>query len=301
MEEIKEIKSVTIVPFTLMNSTISAIMGLAYALIFALVLGFVAILSPTITSEVIGLLLTSVLAVILIFPTGSFLLSILSSFLLAFIYNLLVPRLGGIKLELHNMKEIISIPIIPVSLMVSTIYTIYTLIMMLIVAPILVISLQVATFATLSNVPALPELAGVIGTLGIIGIIAMVIGMPIMVFISVFVSSALMALLYNFLAPKIGFIKLKFKSMENNLFEIKKIKPIPLALIFAVITTIIQFISSIPNALTYLTLNEPLFALGFLFGTIVWNFVMVFIIYAILAILYNFLRPKIGGIELEME
>ena len=42
MEEIKEIKSVTIVPFTLMNSALSAILGLIYALILIIVLGLVA-------------------------------------------------------------------------------------------------------------------------------------------------------------------------------------------------------------------------------------------------------------------
>lgn len=300
MEEIKEIKSVTIVPFTLMNSAISAILGLIYALILILVLGLVAIFIPTTTSGIIGLLLTSALAVILILPTGYFLINIMFSFLMALFYNLLVPRVGGIKLGIHDMKEIRSIPVIPLSLMTSILYTIYTFILMLIVAPILMLALQGATFAAISTTSSLPELGG-LGALGFIGIIIMIIGIPIMVFISTFISSALMALLYNFLAPKIGGIRLKFKSIQNNLFEIKKIKPIPLALILAVVTTILNFLISIPNTLMYLAVREPLFAIGYLIGNTVGTFILVFIIYAITALIYNFLRPTIGGIELELE
>ena len=91
MEEIKEIKSVTIVPFTLMNSALSAILGLIYALILIIVLGLVAFFIPSTVSAIIGLLLTLAVAIILILPTGLFLVNIAHSFLQALIYNLLVP------------------------------------------------------------------------------------------------------------------------------------------------------------------------------------------------------------------
>ncbi|MDI9434908.1 MAG: hypothetical protein QM396_02760 [Euryarchaeota archaeon] len=300
MEEIKEIKSVTIVPFTLMNSALSAILGLIYALILIIVLGLVAFFIPSTVSAIIGLLLTLAVAIILILPTGLFLVNIAHSFLQALIYNLLVPRLGGIKLKLDEMEEIKEIPIIPLSLMVSTLNTIYVLILMLIVAPILMLGMQTAAIAAISTTSSLPEFGG-LSALGIIGIIMMIIGIPIIVFISSFINTAIMALIYNFLAPKIGGIRLKFNSVQNNLFELKKIEPIPLALILAVVTTILNLIFSIPNITIYFTLKEPLFAIAYLIGNIVGTFIIVFIMSTVTALIYNFLRPTIGGIELELE
>lgn len=300
MEEIKQIKSVTIVPFTLMSSSISAVLGLIYALILIVVLGFVGVFLPSTAKAIVGMLLTSAVALILILPVGSFLLSIMSSFLLAFIYNLLVPRVGGIKLGIVDMKEVRSLPVIPLSLMVSILYTIFTFLITLIVAPILMLVLQGAAVASLSASSSVPELSG-LGALGIIGIIMMIIGIPIMVFIVAFIGSALTALFYNFLAPKIGGVRFKFSQVKDNLFEIKKIKPVPLALIGAVVLTIVNFIFNIPLIIMYFAVGKPLFAMGYLLGNIVGYFIFYFIICALTALLYNFLRPAIGAVELELE
>ena len=300
MEEIKEIKSVSIVPFTLMSSSISAVMGLIYALILIIVLGVVAVFLPSTASAILGILLTLAVTIIIIFPLGSFLLSILSSFLLALVYNLLVPRVGGIKLGMVDMEEIMSMPVIPLSLMLSVVYTILTFLIMLIVAPLMMLIIQGAAIAAVSTSSAVSELGG-LGALGIIGIILMIILTPIVVFISTFVYSALFALLYNFLAPKMGGIRLKFSSVKDNLFEIRKIKPVPLALILAVVTTILNFIFSLPQIAMYFAVGEPLVAVSYLLGDTVGYFIFIFITYAIMTFLYNFLRPKIGGVELELE
>lgn len=103
--------------------------------------------STSTASTILGILLTLAVAIIIIFPVGSFLLSILSSFLLALVYNLLVPRVGGIKLEMLDMKEIISMPVIPLSLMLSAVYTILTFLIMLIVAPLMMLIIQGAAIA----------------------------------------------------------------------------------------------------------------------------------------------------------
>lgn len=300
MEELKEIKSVAIVPFTLMSSSISAVMGLIYALLLILILGVVAVFLPSTASTIVGMLLTLAVAIIIIFPVGSFLLNILSSFLLALIYNLLVPRVGGIKLGIVDMEEIRSLPVIPLSLMLSILYTIFTFLIMLIVAPLMMLIIQGAAIAAVSTTSTVSELGG-LGALGIIGIILMIIAVPIVVFIATFIYSALSALLYNFLAPKIGGIQLKFSSVKDNLFEIRKIKPIPLALILAVVTTILNFLISIPQIAMYFALGEPLVGIGYLLGDTVGYFIVIFITYAIMVLIYNFLRPMIGGVELELE
>ncbi len=300
MEELKEIKSVAIVPFTLMSSSISAVVGLIYALILILVLGVVAVFLPSEASIITSILMTVSVAIIIILPVGSFLLSILSSFLIAFIYNLLVPRIGGIKLGMVEMKEIRSLPVIPLSLMTSFIYTILTFLIMLIVAPLLVVVLQGAALASISTSNSMVGLEG-LGAIGLIGIVIMVIGIPILVFVGTFIYTALMALLYNFLAPKMGGIKLKFNTLKDNSFEIKKIPPIPLALISAVVLTILNFIFSLPSLAMYFATGNAIGGIGYFFGNTIGSFIAIFIIYAIMALLYNYLRPIIGGVELELE
>lgn len=300
MEELKEIKSVAIVPFTLMSSSISAVVGLIYALILILVLGVVTVFLPSEASIITSILMTVSVAIIIILPVGSFLLSILSSFLIAFIYNLLVPRIGGIKLGMVEMKEIRSLPVIPLSLMTSFIYTILTFLIMLIVAPLLVMVLQGAALASISTSNSMVGLEG-LGAIGFIGIIIMIIGIPILVFVGTFIYTAIMALLYNFLAPKMGGIRLKFNTIKDNSFEIKKIPPIPLALIGAVVLTILNFIFSLPSLALYFATGNVLGGIGYFLGNIIGSFIAIFIIYAIMALLYNYLRPIIGGVELELE
>ncbi|NYB52926.1 MAG: hypothetical protein HVN35_10270 [Methanobacteriaceae archaeon] len=301
MEEVKEIKSVTIVPFTLMSSAVSAVMGLIYAVILVLILGLVAVFLPSTASAITGILLTSAVAIILVLPVGSFLLSILSSFLLAFIYNLLVPKVGGIKLGMHDMKEVRSLPVIPLSLMVSILYTIFSFLLMLIVAPLIMVVLQGAAIAAVSTSSSVVPDSGGLGALGIIGIILMIIGIPVVVFIFTFIYSALLALFYNLLAPKIGGVRFKFNEVKDNLFEIKKIKPIPLALISAVVLTILNFLFSLPQIIMYFAIGNTLGGIGYFLGNTIGSFIATFIIYAIMALLYNFLRPAIGGVELELE
>jgi hypothetical protein len=300
MEELKEIKSVTIVPFTLMSSSVSAIIGLIYAFILILVLGLVAVFLPAEASAIVGILLTFAVALILVMPVGSFLISILFSFLLAFVYNLLVPKVGGIKLGMTDMKEVNSLPVIPLSLMVSILYTILTFLIMLVVAPVLMIVLQGTALLAASYNSSLAGLNG-IGALGIIGIVVMIIAIPIVVFISTFIYSALLAIFYNLLAPKIGGVRFKFKAVHDNLFEIKKIKPVPLALISAVVLTILNFLFSIPQIIIYFAVGNPLGGIGYFLGNTIGSFIVIFIIYAIMALLYNYLRPVIGGVELELE
>ena len=300
MEEVKEIKSVNIVPFTLMSSAVSAVLGLIYALVLIIILGVVGLVLPSQASILTGILLTAAVALILVLPVSFFLFSVLSSFLLAFIYNLLVPKVGGIKIGLVDMKEVHSLPVLPLTLMVSILYTILTLILMLVVAPILMLSLQGAAIAAAGVGTSVPEIGG-LGALGIIGIIVMVIGIPIAVFVFTFIYSALMAIFYNILAPKIGGVRFKFKSIQDNMFEIKKIKPVPLALISAVVLTILNFLFAIPQMIMYFAIGNLIGGIGYLLGNIIGSFVAIFIIYILMAVIYNYLRSIIGGVELELE
>lgn len=301
MENIKEITSVRIVPFTLMSSSISAVLGLLYAIILLIVFGIVGLVVPGV-SQYFGLLVTLGVALIIALPVGTFFFSILSSFVMVLIYNLLVPRLGGIKLGIDG-AEVTSIPVVPVSLMLSALYAILTFIVMLFIAPFMAVILEGAALAASTATVALPELAGMTGMSGIGAIMAiiLIVGTPIIVFIATFISIALTAIFYNLLAPKIGGVRLKLKQASHNFCEIKKIPPVPLALILAVVLTIVNFIFSLPTLAANIASEGVIFGLGYLVGNVVANFIATFIIYALIALIYNFLRSKIGGVEIKLD
>jgi hypothetical protein len=51
----------------------------------------------------------------------------------------------------------------------------------------------------------------------------------------------------------------------------------------------------------YFAVGEPLVAVGYLLSDTVGYFIIIFILTPLMTLLYNFLRPKIGGVELELE
>ncbi len=130
----------------------------------------------------------------------------------------------------------------------------------------------------------------------------------VMSLLMVFIMTLLFALLYNFIADKVGGIKVTLKEIEleneskgeKQMFELKKIDTKSLMKVYAVFSLIFSV----------------LFALIILFGSMITgdaNFVaMVFfmpILYvifgtiaaAIIAVLYNFIANKFGGVEFQLE
>ena len=187
MKDIKEITSVRIVPFTLMSSSVSAVLGLLYAIILLIIFGIVGLVVPGV-GQYASLLASLGVALIIALPVATFFFSILSSFVMALIYNLLVPRIGGIKLGMDG-EEVKSIPVVAVSLMLSMLYTVLTFIVMLVVAPILAVVLEGAALAASTATIAIPELSGMgdASGVGIILATIMITGAPIIAFISTFI------------------------------------------------------------------------------------------------------------------
>jgi len=298
MIEIKDVKSIQIVPYTLMMSSISAVLALIYAIIFIIILGITGLVVPGLSA---GFLVTLAIAMILLFPTASFLISIVQSFLTAILYNHLVPRLGAIKLGFEDMNEIKNVPVVPFALMTSVLSGIIIFLIMLIVGPILAVSLQAAAIAASSAGTAIPGLASV-AALGIVGMLILIIGLPIAMFISIFIATAIMAILYNTLAPKIGGIKFNFGNAVGNISEIESIPVVPFALITTIVITIFGLITQLISFIIAIVSGQAVATqLIMLILSVVFDLVIGFIIYAISAFLYNYFRPKIGGIKLEIE
>ena len=246
------------------------------------------------------MLVTLAIAMILLFPTASFLISIVQSFLTAILYNHLVPRLGAIKLGFEDMNEIKNVPVVPFALMTSALSGIIIFLIMLVFGPILAVSLQAAAIAASSAGTAIPSLES-IAALGIVGMLILVIGVPIAMFIAIFIVTAIMAFLYNKLAPKIGGIKFNFGSAVGNQSEIESIPLVPFALITTVVITIFGLITQLISFVIAIASGQAVVTqLITLILSVAVDLVFGFIIYAISAYLYNYFQPKIGGIKLEI-
>lgn len=295
MSDLKEIKSIRVVPFTLMSSSISAVLGFLYAIVLVVIMG-IAGTSLSQGNLGAGTLATLALAMILALPTASFLITTLQSFLETVLYNIFVPRLGGIKLELEDLNEVKSVPVVPFALMVSSIVTVLMFLVMLILGPLFMSLIQGAALS--GRIPGVESL----GALGILGILIMIIGVPIVTFVVVFIVSALTAIFYNLLAPKIGGIQLEFALLSEKLHEIQSIPVVKFAVILTVVGAILTFIFGILGmALSIASGTSASSAALDLLINVVINFVIGFVVYAITAALYNFLAPKIGTVKLELE
>lgn len=296
MVDIKEIKSVKLTSFTKMSASIYAILGFVAALVVLISLiivqaaGFTNQLSPPFAqfNWVTGL----GIPLIILLPLGAFLITLSVSLLSAMFYNVLVPRLGGIKLELEG-EDIVKIPVISFSLILSAIGAIWAFIIGLLMAafisPIitLISSSPIATniTANLTNATGTTVDSSALGPAGIIVALLLVIGLPIMVFVFGFIWNALFALIYNYIVTRVAKIKLEFANITGNLFELKHIPVIPTALAVALVYAILGLLGILSGN----------------YGEFITNFIMYFIETAIIALAYNYLAPRIGTVKLNLE
>lgn len=299
-----EIKSVKIVPFTLMNASITAIMGFIYAIIFILASGVISAFLPPQLSVLSSVIIALGISMIILLPVGGFLLTVLQSFLTTLFYNALVPKLGGIKLGFEG-NVIKNVPVISFALITSAISAIWAFIIGLLLAAITIplpgLLSSLFTLPTVaSNATAIQGLQVAMGLSWIL-IPIFIIVLPIAAFIGSFIGYAIMALIYNFIVAKIGGIQLEIEQTEGKFSAIKSIPVLALAIALSILMAIYIFISEIPNFLVYTAQGDVLTGLMFLIGYPIAYLVLYFLTGALFAIFYNFLRPKIGAIKLEFE
>lgn len=294
MVDVKEIKSLKLTPFTKMSASIYGILGFIAAIVMAIILtivqaaGFMPQIGHFNVATGIGIPL------IILLPIGAFFGTIAVSFFSIILYNALVPRLGGVKLELEG-NEVLKIPVVSFSLIISAIGAIWAFIVGLVMAAVfsplfsLISSMPAgsnitANFpnATGASMPTGPEF----GAAGVIVPLVLIIGLPILVFVFGFIWNALFALFYNYIATRVSKINLEFSQISGNLHELKKIPVLPTALAVAIVYALLGIISGIMSK------N---------YGEFISNFVFYFIETALIALLYNYLAPKIGSIKLNLE
>ena len=294
MVNVKEIKSVKLTPFTKMSASIYGILGLIAAIVIFISLAIVQATGVITQLGQFNVVTGLGVPLIILIPITSFFITIAVSFFSAILYNALVPRLGGIKLELEN-NDVEKIPVIPFALILAAIGAIWAFIVGLVLAALIspLFSL-ISTLPEAANITAnftnvtgatLPT-SGAFGAIGAIVTVLLIIGLPIMAFVFGFIWNALFAIFYNYIVTRVAKIKLEFAAISGNLHELKHIPVLQTALAVALVYAILGLIFGI------LSRN---------YAEFITNFVQYFIETALIAILYNYLAPKIGSIKLNLE
>ena len=294
MVDVKEIKSVKLTPFTKMSASIYGILGLIAAVVLLIALAIVQATGVIPQLGQFNVVTGLGIPLIILLPIGAFFTTIAVSFFSVMLYNALVPRLGGVKLELDG-NEVEKIPVISFALILSAIGAIWAFIVGLVLAAVIspLFSL-ISTLPEAANITAnITDATGAaiptgaeFGAIGAIVSVALIIGLPIMVFVFGFIWNALFAIFYNYIVTRVAKINLEFAAISGNLHELKHIPVLPTALAVALVFAILGVISGILSG------NYTEF---------ITNFVMYFIETALIALLYNYLAPKIGSIKLNLE
>lgn len=304
-----EIKSIELTPFTLMTSSVQAIVSFIIAIIILIVALVAGAVIPLFGAAIMLL----GVAAIVVFPLSAFFFGIMVNFFSAFLYNKLVPRLGGIKLDLEG-STLTHIPVVPFALILAVIEAIWGFILGLYFAaasaplvglltssaPEVSQALTNITMA-LNGTAATVPMGSAVGSIGAIAAVISIIGVPILVFICGFIGHALMAIFYNYIASRATKIQLEFEKISDKLHELKTIPVVPAALSIAIVFAIIGIIQGIGNLIQRSAAGDPLGGVGALIGQIIGNFIGYFIVVALAAWFYNYLVPRIGGIKLNLE
>jgi hypothetical protein len=99
---VKTIQSVPVMPFALMLGCIGAVFGVIFGIFYALFFGAIFSLIPSTTQIGIDLNLLRLffgVGALVIMPIAGFAAGFIQGLLYAVLYNLLAPRIGGIKLR----------------------------------------------------------------------------------------------------------------------------------------------------------------------------------------------------------
>lgn len=297
----KEIKSVRVVPYTIMNSSLGAVWAFLFALLILIFAGAIGSALPAEMKVLKGLITGISVVGLVVLPVGAFLLGIVESFLRAFIYNGLTPRLGGIRLSFIDMEKIESFDIVNTALILSAVSAILALIYQLLVSPLQWVFFNAILSIARTVEPSAASSMAAVGSATALGTVVNIVITPIMTFIVAFIGTAIVLLLYNFLSGKIAAIKLKLTETGDGFMSIDRIEAISLGLITGSISAVIGLIIGIITFIVSAIGGDYTTGLILLVIVTIGAFLYAFIVYALTALFYNVLAPRIGAVQIRME
>ena len=311
--ELKEIKSIKISSFTLIVALIQVLLTLLTSISFL----FIYILTGSFTLQ-IGIFqdffLNLGLASVIISPLSTFFITLAVGFFSILLYNSLASRISGIKFKLKG-NEITNIPVIPISLILSIIIAVWGFIVGLVMG----VSLAVLNILPGDLTPAFNQFTfGLIHIIinsinttfppiaGLGGALSLIVGLPIMAFIIAFIDIALIIILYNYIGSRAAYFQLNFKKVNNNNFQLKSIPAGPITLVSGVISGVLGLLIVAISFLGFIDLVNLASAWTIIGIVLSRNELLIYLIPYILiatliAIFYNILASRIGGVKLRLD
>lgn len=282
MKKLMEIKEV---PYTLMNSSLSAIWGLIFAiiLVIASLIAYAIGAGPEISKILSGVLGFSIGSIISL-PLLIFLSSLGSNFLFAIVFNIVSPKVGAVQVGFEEGTKLSKIDPVSYGIVLAMMSIIPSLLWNLAIQPLIYFTLA----ATVEPFMIFSLFGSIIGTIIGAGIGGFVVG-------------ALFALTYNFIVKYVSPIMVKFEARGHNFVELVEIDPLSTSLSLTLVYTFWTAIFTILAVLIAAICG--VFVPGLLIGllVIIITFVVSFVVLYGSAYIYNFLVTKISGIKLRFE
>ena len=276
----KELKSIDLSSYTLISTGIATLISVLIAII---IVGLFAVSVPN-----------SLGVMIYIFPSivfGTLISNIFVNFSTGYLYNVLSKRLGFIKFDIEG-DSINKISARETGLLVGVI----TLVMILVIylATSLILPLVISSFITLLMYSAQTEIATVMYQT------MMMISNPMTILIGILGSVIIVSVftllgiyIYNILASSDRAILVKL-TKKDGLTQLDSITPLNFAIAMGAISLILNIIIAAILVISGVPLFNALV-------DVLIGFVYTFIIAILIALLYNFLAPKLGKLKVELE
>ena len=276
----KELKSIDLSSYTLISTGIATLIAVLIAII---IVGLFAVSVPN-----------SLGVMIYIFPSivfGTLISNIFVNFSTGYLYNVLSKRLGFIKFDIEG-DSINKISARETGLLVGVI----TLVMILVIylATSLILPLVISSFITLLMYSAQTEIATVMYQT------MMMISNPMTILIGILGSVIIVSVftllgiyIYNILASSNRAILVKLTE-KDGLTQLDSITPLNFAIAMGAISLILNIIIAAILVISGVPLFNALV-------DVLIGFVYTFIIAILIALLYNFLAPKLGKLKVELE
>ncbi|MCC7553266.1 MAG: hypothetical protein KO202_02060 [Methanobacteriaceae archaeon] len=281
MSDLKNIKEIELSSSTIIGSGIFKLFGVLFAIVILIIAGIYGGINAV----------TGFISIACTIIFGAIIFGVFNTFTQTYLYNFFSKKLSPISFNIKDNKTIERISALPAAIIISLISLIILVICFLasnfILQMLLTSIIQIMMFSGQSNLALLLyQYFNVFSNP--LSIILVLIGS----YITIFVTVAISATLYNELSSKILQIKVKLSS-DGNYTSLDYVKPLNLAIISAIIALIVSIIFGMVIALytgsfLIIAING---VIGFVFG---------FIITSLIAIFYNYLSKFVGPIKIKL-
>ena len=280
MVSVKELKSIDLASFTIISTGIAVLFSIISSILLTVAIG---ITSPSAIGASIYLISTIII--------GTLMYNIYNSFFEGFLYNTLAKKMNTIKLAFKDEKEIVKISTTETAIIISMIITIQTILIYLVSVVLLPLLLSSVVQTLMYSGQSM--LAYSIYQFMMLLSQPMTIAMIIFgTFIISFVFILLGSYIYNVLANTGRGVVVNL-SKEGNLTAIDSVDVLKFAIVFAVISCVLNLILGIVTLIS--GGNFAAIAVGAIGGLVAG-----FVEGALFAVFYNFLAPKLGKLKLEL-